>query len=80
MIAIKTADCSVELVSRGRKRRHTCSATRAVHYEATCGCGHDMAGWACQACLMARKLGCLTCWESSQRHVCPVTFTEDGVS
>lgn len=54
--------------------RRVCRVTPAFPFAASCACGHDMAGLACEACLGSLSPGCLTCWQDKQ-HRCPVTVT-----
>ena len=52
-----------------------CTGSGSRVFEAVCRCGHYMAGRACERCLGAALLGCLTCWRE-KRHKCPVRFLE----
>jgi hypothetical protein len=62
--------CNVEIVEEHR----TCMNAPATPYRATCTCGHEITGDACQGCRRAERPGCLTCWTGPDPHECRVEF------
>ncbi len=54
--------CTVEIMEAGG----ICGDVPAYPYTARCGNGHVLdEGHACEPCMAARTLGCLSCWRES---------------